>query len=174
MKALPVLAGMAVVVLAACGKPPLDEQQKTALADSIEQFVAGPFLAAFEHPNVDAIMALYVPGNSVQSVENGTILPDRDSITKVVRAFWGNPQLTARFTLGAAQVAVLSRDAAVYSGMINGATKDSAGVESPLHFAWTGVFVRTAGGWKLQAEHSSYPPAPPAAPVPAAAARSRR
>ena len=174
MRILPLLTGAAVVVLTACTKPPLDDAQKTALADSLEQYVSGPFLAAFEHPNVDAIMALYVPGNTIQSVENGTIYPNRDSIVKVVRAFWGNPKTTAHLTLSAPQVAVLSRDAMVYTAMVTGGTKDSAGVETPIRFAWTGVFVRMAGGWKLQAEHSSYPPAPAPAVAPAKPARPRR
>jgi uncharacterized protein (TIGR02246 family) len=171
MRILPVLA-VAALALAACTKPPLDEQQKTALADSVEQYVAGPFVAAFEHPNVDAILALYAPGNGVQSVEDGMVYPSRDSIEKGLRAFWGRT-VSARFTLAAPQVTVLSPDAAVYTTMVTGAVQDSAGVETPMHFAWTGVFVRVGGAWKLQAEHSSYPPAP--APVPAPApARARR
>ena len=172
MRMRTVLAAAAVVALAACTQPPLDEQQKTALADSIEQYVAGPFFATFERPNVDSILALYVPGSSLQVVENGAIMPSRDSIVKMVRVYFGNPNTTMHFTLSAPQVAVLGRDAAVYSAMVTGAMKDSAGVETPMRFAWTSVFVRTAGGWKVQAEHSSYPPAP--APVPAPPARSRR
>jgi ketosteroid isomerase-like protein len=163
-----------VVLLAACAKPPLDIAQQHALADSLSQYVAGPFLAAFEHPSVDAIMALYAPGDAIQSVENGTIYPDRDSITKVVRAFWGNPKTTAHLTLGVPRVVVLSRDAAVYTAMVTGGTTDSAGVETPIRFAWTGVFVRVAGAWKLQVEHSSYPPATAPAAAPSQNARARR
>jgi uncharacterized protein (TIGR02246 family) len=174
MRLFPVVAAAAAVVLAACTKPPLDEQQKTALADSVEQYVAGPFLAAFNHPNVDSILALYAPGNGVQSVENGKISANRDSIAQSVRAAYGQPNVTYQFTLAAPQVTVLSRDAAVYTTMVASTMKDSAGVETRMRFAWTGVFVRTAGGWKLQAEHSSYPPAPAPAPPPARPARPRR
>jgi len=169
-----VLAAAAVVVLAACTKPPLDEQQKTALADSVEQYVAGPFLATFSPPNVDAILALYAPGNGVQSVENGKISANRDSIVQAVRAAYGQPNVTYQYTLAAPQVTVLSRDAAVYTTMVAVTMKDSAGVETPMRFAWTGVFVRMAGGWKVQAEHSSYPPAPAPAVAPSNPARSRR
>jgi ketosteroid isomerase-like protein len=166
MRIRTVMALAALAVVAACAKPPLDEQQKTALADSIEQYVAGPFVATFEHPNVDAILALYAPGADIQVVENGSIYPTREAAVQGVRAMWGAPKLTAHFTLGGAKVAVLSRDAAVYSAHVTGGMKDSTGVETPLHFAWTGVFVRTGGGWKLQVEHWSSPPAPaPAAPA---------
>jgi hypothetical protein len=165
MRTLPVLAA-AALALASCTTPPMDEQQKTALADSVEQYVSGPFLAVFEHPVVDSILALYAPGNGVQSVENGKIYADRDAIAQSVRAVYGQPHTTANFTLSTPQVTVLNRDAVVYTTMVAGAMKDSAGVETPLKFAWTGVFVRTAGGWKIQAEHSSNPPAPaPAAPA---------
>ena len=174
MRVRTVLAGAAMLALVACTKPPLDEQQKTALADSIEQFVAGPFVATFEHPNVDSILALYVPGSDLQSVESGMIYPDRDSIVKGIRGFWGNPNTTAHFTLGAARVAVLSRDAAVYTAMVTGAVKDSAGTETSMKFAWTGVFVRVGGAWKLQVEHSSTPPAPAPPPEAAKPARPRR
>ena len=168
-----VMALAALSAVAACAKPPLDDQQKTALADSIEQYVAGPFLTAYNSGNVDAILALYAPGNGVQSVENGKIYANRDAMAASVRAMYGNPHVTYHYTLAAPQVTVMSRDAAVYTVMGAGTVKDSAGVETPLHFAWTGVFVRTAGGWKVQAEHSSAPPAPaPAAP--AKPARSRR
>ena len=166
MRIRTVMALAALAVVAACAKPPLDAPQKTALADSIEQYVTGPFLATFAHPNVDAIMALYAPGDDIQDVENGTIYATRDAILGSVRAMWSAPKLTSHFTVGAAHVAVLSRDAAVYTAKMTGAMKDSTGAETPLAFAYTAVFVRTAGGWKIQAEHSSMPAAP--APVPAA------
>jgi ketosteroid isomerase-like protein len=174
MRVRTVLVGAAMLALVGCTKPPLDEQQKTALADSIEQFVAGPFLATFNHPNVDSILALYAPGNGVQSVENGKVYANRDSIVQSVRVAYGRPNVTYHYTLAAPQVTVLSRDAAVYTTMVSGTMKDSAGVETPVRMAWTGVFVRTGGGWKIQAEHGSYPPAPAPAPAPAKLARPRR
>jgi hypothetical protein len=173
MRVRTVLAGAALLALAACTKPPLDEQQKTALADSLEQYVAGPFIATFEHPTVDKAMALYAPGNDVQVVDFGTIYAGRDSVTSLSRKYWATAQ-SAHFTFGSQAVAVLSRDAAVYTAMVTGAVKDSAGVETPLKFAWTGVFVRVGGAWKLQVEHSSFPPAPAPVPEPAKPARPRR
>jgi ketosteroid isomerase-like protein len=165
-----VMAGAAALALVACTKPPLDDQQKTALADSIEQFVAGPFLAAFEHPTVDATMALYAPGDDVVVVENGVVYAGREAVERNVRMWWGKPNLTAHFTVGSQHVAVLSRDAAVYTAMVTGAVKDSAGTETPMRFAWTGVLVRSGADWKVQSEHSSMPPAP----APAQPERPRR
>jgi len=172
MRVRTVLAGAVVLAFAACTKPPLDEQQKTALADSLEQYVAGPFVATMEHPTFETIMALYAPGNDIQVVENGSIVPSREAVEQGVRAFWAKPGVSGHFTLAAPRVSVLSRDAAVYTTMVTGTIKDSAGVETPLHEAWTAVFVRVGGQWKLQAEHASTPPAPPAAP--AQPARPRR
>jgi ketosteroid isomerase-like protein len=174
MRLRTVIAGAAVLALASCSQPqPLTDAQKTALADSLAQFVAGPFNAAFEHPTVEKVMALYAPGNDVQVVDFGTIYAGRDSVTALARKWWGKPGVSARFTFGSQHVAVLSRDAAVYTAMVTAAMKDSAGVETPMRFVWTGVFVRAGGAWKLQAEHASNPPAPPPA-EPAKPARPRR
>ncbi len=168
-----VMAGAAALALAACAqRPPLDEQQKTALADSLGQYVAGPFVATFEHPNVDAIMSLYVPGPEVQYAGNGAMVPSRDSLAAMLRAFWGRPGLVGHFTLSAPRVAVIDRDAAVYSTMVTGGVRDSAGVDTPMRFAWTAVFVRVGGQWKVLAEHESAPPPPP--PLPGTPARARR
>jgi len=168
-----VVTGAAAIALAACGtaKPPLDEMQRTALADSIEQWVAGPYLAAHQSPNVDTILALYASGADLAVAANGTIYPSYDSIITAARAFWGRPGVTARFTLGGARLNVLSRDAAVVTAMLTGAVRDSAGVETPMSVAWTAVLQRAGSGWKIVAEHTSWPPPPAPAPA-AAAARS--
>ena len=170
-----VMAGAAVIALAACsmGKPPLDEMQRTALADSIEQWVAGPYLAVYQHPNVDSILAFYASGAELASAENGMVFPSYDSIVATTRAFWGRPGLTAHFTLGGAHVNVLSREAAVITAMLTGGVRDSAGVETPMSVAWTAVLQRAGSGWKIVAEHASWPPPAPAAAPARPAARRR-
>ena len=167
-----VMTGAAVVALAACSmsKPPLDEMQRTALADSIEQWVAGPYVAVYQHPNVDSILAFYASGAELASAENGMVFPSYDSIVATTRAFWGRPGITAHFTVGGAHVNVLSREAAVVTAKVTGAVRDSAGVETPMGVAWTAVLQRAGSGWKIVAEHASSPPpapvAEPARPAP--------
>jgi hypothetical protein len=170
MKILPVLA--AAIALAACStaKPPLDEMQRTALADSIEQWVAGPYLAAHQTPNVDTILALYAGGADLAVAANGTIYPSYDSVVAAARAFWGRPGATAQLTLGGARVNVLSREAAVVTAKVTGAVRDSAGVETPMGVAWTAVLQRAGSGWRIVAEHASSPP-PTAEPARPAARR---
>jgi len=171
-----VMTGAAVVALAACSmsKPPLDEMQRTALADSIEQWVAGPYVAVYQHPNVDSILAFYGSGADLAVAENGMVFPSYDSIVATTRAFWGRPGLTAHFTVGGAHVNVLSREAAVVTAMLTGGVRDSAGVETPMSAAWTAVLQRAgSGGWKIVAEHASWPPAAPAAEPVRPAARRR-
>jgi len=165
------VAGAAALALAACTKPPLTDQQKAALADSVKQYAEGPFTATFEHPTVEKVMALYAPGDDILVVDFGRIYAGRDAVTALGRQWWGHPGMTAHFTQSSPHVAVLDRDAAVYTAMVTGALKDSAGVETPMNFAWTGVFVRVGGEWKLQVEHSSLPPASPAPAKPAVAAK---
>jgi ketosteroid isomerase-like protein len=173
MKILPVLA--AAIALAACStaKPPLDEMQRTALADSIEQWVAGPYLAAHQTPNVDTILALYAGGADLAVAANGTIYPSYDSVVAAARAFWGRPGVTAQLTLGGARVNVLSRDAAVVTAKVTGAVRDSAGVETPMGVAWTAVLQRAGSGWKIVAEHASSPPPAPVAEPARPAVRRR-
>jgi ketosteroid isomerase-like protein len=171
-----VVAGAAAIALGACSttRPPLDEMQRTALADSIEQWVAGPYLAVFQHPNADSILAFYGSGADLAVAENGMVYPSYDSIVAATRAFWGRPGLTAHYTLGGAHVNVLSREAAVVTAMLTGGVRDSAGVETPMSVAWTAVLQRAgSGGWKIMAEHASWPPPAPAA-VPASQAARRR
>lgn len=169
------MAGAAVIALAACSmaKPPLDEMQRTALADSVEQWVAGPYLAVFQHPNVDSILAFYGSGAELAVAENGMVYPSYDSIVATTRAFWGRPGLTAHFTVGGAHVNVLSREAAVVTAMLTGGVRDSAGVETPMSVAWTAVLQRAGSDWKIVAEHASWPP-PASAAVPASQAARRR
>jgi ketosteroid isomerase-like protein len=160
-----VITGAVALVLVACTKPPLDDLQQKALGDSLAQYVAGPFLATLEHPNIDSIMALYAPGNAIQVVDFGAIYGGRDAVLGENRKNWATAR-SAHFTLGAPFLSVLSRDAAVYTALVTGSMTDTAGVATPMQFAWTGVFVRVNGAWKLQAEHSSVPlPPPPAAPA---------
>ena len=170
-----VMTGAAVVALAACStaKPPLDEMQRTALADSIEQWVAGPYLAAHQTPNVDTILALYAGGADLAVAANGTVYPSYDSVVSAARAFWGRPGVTAQLTLGGARVNVLSRDAAVITAKVTGAVRDSAGVETPMGVAWTAVLQRAGSGWKIVAEHASSPPPAPVAEPARPAVRRR-
>jgi len=165
MKIRTMVAGGAVFALVACaGRPPLDEQQKAALCDSLERFVANRYLRTFEHPNTDTILSFYAAGEDLRVAENGMIYPTRDSLAASLRAFWGRPGLTANFTSGPQHVTVLDRDAAVYTGMITGGVRDSAGVETRMVSAWTAVFTHTSGDWKIVAAHLSWLPTAPAAP----------
>jgi len=165
------VAGAAALALAACARLPLTEQQKAALADSVTRYMAGPFAVALQHPTVERVMPLYAPGNDILVVDFGTIYAGRDTVTEANRQYWGHPGMTAHFTFTSPHVAVLNRDAAVFTAMVSLALKDSAGVETPMRFAWTGVLVRVGGDWKVQVEHSSLPPAPAAPTKPTGAAK---
>ena len=116
------------------------------------------------------MVSLYAPGNDILVAEFGTIYAGRDAITQGVRQEFP-PGTTVHSSISSPHVAVLSRDAVVVTGMVDATFKDSAGVETPMRFAWTGVFVRVGAEWKLQVEHASLPPAPAAPTKPAGAAK---
>jgi len=163
-----VMAAAAVLALAACNKPqPLTDAQKKALADSVDQ-VASQLLAALaNHPTAETYLSYGVRGSDRMHAEYGMIFPTYDSLVKGVRASL-RPGTAFHVALSDKHFTVLDRDVVVLTAMIGGTMKDSAGVETPMHEAWTAVYLRTADGWKISADHeSTVPPAPAATAKPA-------
>lgn len=165
-----VFAGLAVLALAACDKPqPLTDAAKTALADSVGG-VATQMVAGFaEHLTADGYLG-YGERESWVHAEYGTIYPTYDSLAKVLRASI-HPGMALHIALSDKHFQVLSRDVVVLTAKLDGDLRDSAGVQTPVHEAWTAVYLRTAAGWKITADHES---AGPAAPLPQAATPAPR
>ena len=155
----------AIVFIAGCSKAPkpMTDAERTALGDSVSQVVTQGFAGFATNASADNILASYVKGNELVHAEYGMIYPTYDSLVKVVRAIW-RPGTTAHFTLDQRRVTVLDRDVVVFTALMNGTVKDSAGKEEPFHEAWTAVYHRTLDGWKIAADHESMAPA---APMPA-------
>jgi hypothetical protein len=173
MRLRTVMAGAAVLALAACNRPqPLTDAQKTALADSVDQ-VAARMMASFAvHATPENYLSYYVRGNDWVHAEYGMVYPTYDSLVKAVRAFW-RPGTSMRGSLSDKHFTVLSRDVVVLTAMIGATMRDSAGAEMPFREAWTAVFHRTADGWKIAADHESTAP-PAATPQPSSPARKQR
>jgi ketosteroid isomerase-like protein len=152
------VAGAGALALAACTKPPLTDQQKTAMADSVKQYVEGPFVSTMEKGNADSIVALYAPAQNILVLDFGAIHAGQDAVG-MLRAFCQRFR-SSRWAIDSQHVTFLNRDAVAYTAMVTGSLKDSTGAETRTRFVWEGVFVRVGGAWKLQVDHSSWPPAP--------------
>jgi ketosteroid isomerase-like protein len=165
-----ILGVVAVALATAChpGSPAMTATERAQVADSIQRIVTD-LLAGFEHPDYERIFDTYERGNPLAFAENGMIFPSFDSMAASARAM--EEGVTIRASLGQHHVTVLDRDVAVMTAIINGTTTDSAGVAKYSAQAWTGVFHRTAAGWKIAASHESYPRHGPEVPRPGARPR---
>ena len=161
------MAGAAAIALAAgCNKAaPLNDADRAALADSVSQMATQMMasLGTRATATADNWLSHFVKGDALVHAEYGTIYPTYDSLVKVLRAAFGGGT-TVHIAMDQKRVTVLDRDVVVLTTLLNGATKDSTGKETPFHEAWTAVWHRTPDGWKIAADHeSTAPPAP--APV---------
>jgi ketosteroid isomerase-like protein len=156
MRRRAVLAAVMLAMALACHPSPraMTTTEQAVLADSIRHIVEG-ILATFEHPDYERIFDAYERGNELAFAENGMIFPSFDSMATAARAM--EEGVTIHASLGQSHVTVLDRDVAVLTATIKGTTTDSAGTVKHSVQAWTGVFHRSAAGWKIAASHESYP-----------------
>jgi len=169
-----VVGAAAIVLAAGCSKAPkpMTDAERAAVADSVSQ-MATQWLASFAtKPTVEKYLAQHVRGNEWVHAEYGMIYPTYDSLVKVASASFKHLTSFAA-TPGQKRVTVLDRDVVVFTSLLDGVMKDSAGKEIPFHEAWMAVYHRTPDGWKIAADHeSTAPPAP--APAPKKPARRAR
>lgn len=160
--------GAAIVLAAACNKAPapMTDADRKALADSIDQMATQMFASLAKDAAVEKVLSYFVEGNELISGSDGMLFPTRDSLAKVAARVY-RPGTKVDLKLDQKHLTVLDRDAVVMAAILNGAFKDSAGNEGPVHEAWLAVYHRTAEGWKIVADlSSSAPPAPaPAKPA---------
>ncbi|MGA2382792.1 MAG: nuclear transport factor 2 family protein [Gemmatimonadales bacterium] len=163
------MVGAAALVFAAgCNKTlPMNDADRAALADSVGQMTTQLIasLGTRATATADNWLSHFVKGDALVHAEYGMIYPTYDSLVKVLRAGFSGGT-TVQIAMDQKRVTVLDRDVVVFTTLLNGAIKDSAGKETPFHEAWTAVWHRTPDGWKIAADHeSTAPPAPaPAKP----------
>ena len=173
MRLRTLFAGAALLALAACAKPqPLTDAQKTALADSVDQVATQMLASLAAHPQVDTYLSFFVKGNDWAHAEYGHVYPTYEAYLDSVRVYWRHTA-ALRLALSGKRFTVLGRDAVVMTAALDGTTSDSAGTATPVREAWTTVWLRTADGWKITADHESTVPATPPALAPPRARRKR-
>lgn len=160
-----VLIGSFVVFAAAClpKERPVSAAEQASIADSVTSQMDTLF-AALNARSVDRLYALYAPGESLVTVDNGTLVASRDSMERADRALFGSLK-SVQFVEDGRKVQVLTRGVVVFTSAYHGTLTDSSGTATAMRGAWTGVWQRLPQGWRIVSQHGSMPaPAAPAAP----------
>jgi ketosteroid isomerase-like protein len=147
----------AIVTCALACQPPspqLTDEQRAAIRDTIEQRMdemasAGRALAA------DRIRAVYA--KSPVSVMNGVIIEDFDARFELTRQFLGLLR-ALEVSIKNVHLEVLAPDAVIVTRNDDISWTDTTGSQGVLHTAWTGVFRRIDGEWRVIYSHESWPP----------------
>jgi hypothetical protein len=151
---------IACTVLTACSRPVPSAQSDTALADTLKAIVADAY--DFTKPDVVSRMnALYRADGQVVSASGGQIIANRDSIRLGLESFWQNVGSNMRdphWTWGDVYVERLGRDAAVLTGTWSIPHIAPTNQPHVIRGAWTAVFLRVGGQWKIIQEHLSSGP----------------
>ncbi len=146
----------APLVAAACGgSPPAGPDQ--ALADTLKQLIQSAY--DFSRPGaVERMSALYPDSGRVISASGGQLITSAESVRAGVREFWndvGRNMRSARWQWDSVFVDRLGPDAAVLSGTWSIPHIAPDNQPHVIRGAWTAVFRRLGGRWKIVQEHLS-------------------
>lgn len=161
-----VVGAAALAFSAGCARAPvpLSDAEKQAIADSVSRVAAQWMADLSKRPTGEGYAAAWASGADILHAEKGLLIATRDSIIGAARAVFSS---VASFSaiMKERRVLVPDRDDAILGAQVDLAVKDSAGKEWSGREAWLAVFHRTPEGWKLVADHESFPPEPtPARP----------
>lgn len=146
---------------AACRDPrqiPPDERR--AIADSLTSLVS----AAYDLRRPDAperLLALYPDSGRVISAVAGRVTTTRDSLVAEIRGFWervGRNMQSPRFELGSSYVDLITRDAAVVTLTYRLPHLTPRHTPHVISGAWTMLWRRQGGRWRIVQEHLSDTP----------------
>lgn len=138
-----------------------DAASAAALADTLTQRIAEAY--DFTRPDVvERMSALYPDTGRVISASGGYITTTADSLRQGLADFWANVGVNMsgpRWEWGDVHVDRLSSDAAVLTASWSIPHTAPTGRPHTISGAWTAVFRRMDGEWKIVQEHLSVPPA---------------
>lgn len=159
-----------VVMVAACrtetpGPPSLDPphpsgvsaEGRRAIADTLRRLIEGAYDFTQPEP-VRRLMGLYPDSGAIVSATSGAIITSRDSLEAGIVAFWegmGRNMLDPRWEWGARYVDVLSPTAAAMTATYTIPHRAPSGEAHVVGGAWTAVFQKRGGRWRIIQEHLS-------------------
>jgi ketosteroid isomerase-like protein len=146
--------------LTGCGSPSNNaEQDAGALADTLTALIADAY--DFSRPDVyERMIGLYADTDEIVSASGGQLAVSADSVRAGIARFWelaGRNMRDARWRWDEVHVERLAPDAAVLTGRWSIPHIAPDGQPHLLEGAWTAVFRRIGGEWKIVQEHLSAP-----------------
>ncbi|HET9984447.1 MAG TPA: DUF4440 domain-containing protein [Longimicrobiales bacterium] len=148
----------AAALLAACGGAPGPAPgPDPALADTLRRLIQTAY--DFSRPGmVERMSSLYPDTGRVISASGGQLILSADSVRSGIRSFWeyvGKNMRDARWQWDAVYVDRLGPDAAALTGTWSIPHIAPNGQPHVIRGAWTAVFRRLGGRWKIVQEHLS-------------------
>jgi ketosteroid isomerase-like protein len=158
------LLGVTVLALAlgtGCGpQPGRTVPGDSALADTLKGLIEHAY--DFSRPGVlERMASLYPDSGRVISASGGQVMDSPDSIRAGLAEFWrtaGQYMREARWEWGKVYLDRLGPDAAVLTATWSIPHLAPTNRPHVIRGAWTAVFRRLAGRWKIVVEHLSAPP----------------
>ena len=133
----------------------LTDEQRAAIRDTVEQ-VMDDLIAAGQALDAERIRAGYAE-NPVVALD-GVIIDDFDARFEMTTQFFGALRV-AEGHYDNLHMEVLAPDAVVVTRNDHLSWTDTSGMAGEWHSAWTGVFRRIDGEWKIVYAHESTSPA---------------
>jgi ketosteroid isomerase-like protein len=156
---------LAVVVLAACERGAAESDRPAgpdpALADTLRALVEDAYDFSRGDDVVAGMTSLYPDTGRIVSASDGFLMSDADSVRQGIVRFWenvGRNMVDPQWQWGEVHVDRLGRDAAVMTATWSIPHTAPTGLPHVIRGAWTAVFVRLDGTWKIVQEHLSIPP----------------
>jgi ketosteroid isomerase-like protein len=147
------LTATLLLAVACQASPSFTDEQRAQVAREVRAAVDSS-IAAWNRADAGVFLD-QVSGIEVYA-ENTTVQLSADSVASGVRAFvagirslnleWRNPVVVG-----------LGPDAGAFSSAFHQTLTDTTGATSSVDGVWTGIYRRTADGWKLALVHESYP-----------------
>ena len=162
------------VLLAGCRDPEkIPPAERQAIADSLTTLVTEAYdLARPDAP--ERLLALYPDSGRVISVVAGRVTSTRDTLAGEIRGFWervGQNMRAPRFVLGSTYVDLITRNAAVVTLTYSIPHYTPRNTPHTVSGAWTMLWRRQGGRWRIVQEHLSDTPESTAPGTPGAPAR---
>ncbi len=144
--------------MAACGGQPRSAAgPDPALGDTLKQLIQQAY--DFSRPGaVQRMTSLYPDSGRVISASGGQVITSADSVRSGIRAFWnyvGKNMRNPRWQWDSVYVDRLGPDAAVLTGSWSLPHIAPDNRPHVIRGAWTAVFRRLGGRWKIVQEHLS-------------------
>lgn len=156
-----VLLGGALFGLAACRNPEqIPAAERQAIADSLAALVTQAY--DLGQPNApERLLALYPDSGRIISAAAGRVTTTRDTLAGEIRGFWervGQNMREPRFVLGSTYVDLITRNAAVMTLTYSIPHITPRNTPHTVSGAWTMLWRRQGGRWRIVQEHLSDTP----------------